>query len=81
MEEEIIKIKYRYLHSKLDEISFLLDMINCITKDIGTSLEKSILIDNRIVEEDQFDAIIDKQYEIYAELKLDVLPVVINRSF
>ena len=80
MEEEMIRVKYRYLQSKLYDIKNRLHDMNNLTEDIKSSLKQSIIIDDKIVEEDLFDSIKNEQQDIYEELVSEILPTVSNRS-
>ena len=80
MEEEMIRVKYRYLQSKLYDIKNKLHDMNNLTEDIKSSLKQSIIIDDKIVEEDLFDSIKNEQQDVYEELVLEILPTVSNRS-
>lgn len=80
MEEEMIRVKYRYLQSKLYDIKNKLHDMNNLTEDIKSSLKQSIIIDDKIVEEDLFYSIKNEQQDVYEELVLEILPTVSNRS-
>lgn len=80
MEEEMIRVKYHYLQSKLYDIKNKLHDINDVTEDIKSSLKESIIMDDKIIEEDLFDSVKDRQLKIYEELVSEILPTVSNRS-
>ena len=79
MEDDVIRIKYRYLQSNLYNIQGKLDDIASVMEDLEADMKKSIIIDENYIEKDNFKASLEIQNDIYDELANEIIPIVSNR--
>ena len=67
--EEINRQKYIILKNELYKIIEKIDSVNDTHIKLNTSLNKSLLIDNKIVEKELFDSIYKENNKIEAEIR------------
>lgn len=79
MEENIIRIKYRYLQSNLYSIKNMISDVGVVMEDLKSDMREGLIIDDKYVEEDSFETIINTQKDIYLELSTQIIPTVSNR--
>lgn len=75
--EEINRQKYIMLKNELYKIIEKIDVINDIHIKLNTSLNKSLLIDNKIIEKELFDSIYKENNKIENELR-NVITIINN---
>lgn len=79
MDDNLIRIKYKYLQSNLYNIKSELDELYVIMEDLKGDLKSSIIIDDKYAEEDNFEVCLECQKDVYNELSTKIIPIVSNR--
>lgn len=76
MDEELMKVKYRQLKNQLTEIKEELELLKDDYNDLNGTIKETLLIDDKIVEEDLFISISNDTDKVLNELTNVVIPII-----
>lgn len=76
MEDEMRRQRYRILRKKLYGIKEEIEELNETYEEVISSMKKSLLIDDKIVEESTMETVNKTNHSILNDLSINVIPLV-----